>query len=1471
MARNLAGSAQFRGAMRPIALTAPAPPRHRIVDAWVAHEGLGYPLVGAHVRAVAARSAAAGRRVLGRGIVGPAGRVVVDADASRVVDRAYSVQVFDVEGGRLLTETRPRSGGVEVIEVDFDPEEPTARTWSEMANRLQDGRVGRLNELVDHLLLLAGGTSLFADWSLAARIGAVAGLESTLLDPTGVLRQAAPMPSMHQLQQFGAWEAWLDQVLGDDLRGRRGPADGGPVPGRSPVGDPDTLAGYAYEAVNKTQSFESVATVDYPLNLQPLGGGSPSGAIVEIDDFAIVGPAKPLEVDKSTVAYRDYLRTIFAGPPASTGYADRVAALRRRFHQDFETVDTAPTPADRVRNTILHEILRSPVGAEYGFGKDPALIEKQGSRTPREYLEYLVDLTGVPAPELGRRYRLDLDGPEDRPSSYVQQNIDTLQGFYTDNFHGDPDPHPIIPLTYTGPSYGPPYELDPGRAAPFFLHLTEWLDQQRFFAENHLAMKSTFRTGLEAADAAEVLQYVDNYPATRRWTKDVILAESRLHDGHEAYLLGQFGLAREHYLACWDHAMDAYLAADAELVAVPMTTVVATAIAKLPSMLPADHSALEAYVATLSYPGLDLADSTYWDFNNSTHRLEDWVKDNVDARRFALLRLGALILPACLGDTALQLGDHAAAADLFHQATRFLVGHASAPDDAGWPKGVYGGDPWDVTHRVRRSGPLAYTASASTTVHSGEYSYKPMARWVFEGCSGLAGAAARPVERHWLRLRHANVLLEWADELYRTDDGALIRRARELYKAVLLLHGLAPGTDPTWSTSGKLPSKLSFLAGANPNPARRLQVDRARKGLLQIEQQLNFYGLDDSLVPSLRHATLRESADRLAATAKSVQGDLLGYIGDIEDALEQRMVQSSALAKAGLAGQVAARQRDIAQVAVGVAEAHVADVQAQIAALKAEIEDHDSFLGQFQDFASGVKSALGGLPDGAVDTGKSGLLSAGGFGSYQGVGAMSFMAAGPAAVGGYGVMIYAGYSALGSMASAQNGRRGRLEDLSERALPAARAELRARTMQVEIARLSEGIADADADLARDLLRFGEVRTLNLETLGDLADLMRRMLRRVLEAGGRQAWLAERALAFEQATAINIIRLDYVPATRQGIGGADMLIADLDELELTRLAGLDTDVTVPVHVSLAFDHPIAFARLVADGSCRFSTQIAELVAAYPGTHGHRIRGVRATPQTMSGFHQYRGMLTNDGVSAVRAVSGGIDTLLLPPDGLPLGPWSTTTSPDVRESPTRRAFEGSGYDTTWTVDLPELANPYPNDELADVVITFDVVARYSPVLAEADHDDATTATVERAVIASALTQDQPALATLRAGSGPATFHFDVGSMLPGSLTNRSVENVGVVIAAPGDVTGDATLRTPTLADVSLSIVGGIATSNAPPLTDATAPAPPQPLNALVGSDPATTIEVVIDGTLFTQGDLTRARDVVLIVGYRADVAT
>ena len=169
------------------------------------------------------------------------------------------------------------------------------------------------------------------------------------------------------------------------------------------------------------------------------------------------------------------------------------------------------------------------------------------------------------------------------------------------------------------------------------------------------------------------------------------------------------------------------------------------------------------------------------------------------------------------------------------------------------------------------------------------------------------------------------------------------------------------------------------------------------------------------------------------------------------------------------------------------------------------------------------------------------------------------------------------------------------------------------------------------------MRFQKDRFLNVDLWNKLALFAQRLLKRYVDLGARFAWFAERALAYEQARRIDVIRLNYFPTFLRGLTGADRLLADLGELEATRLDGLRLTAPIKHTVSLAREFPVQFGRLKQIGETVFHTSEAALRAAYPGTFGYRIRAVTAAAQSPQG-PPARGMLRNLGISVVTDRAG-----------------------------------------------------------------------------------------------------------------------------------------------------------------------------------------------------------------------------------------
>src|SRR5262250_3389585 len=186
------------------------------------------------------------------------------------------------------------------------------------------------------------------------------------------------------------------------------------------------------------------------------------------------------------------------------------------------------------------------------------------------------------------------------------------------------------------------------------------------------------------------------------------------------------------------------------------------------------------------------------------------------------------LLPACLSEMQLAQGKYA-------DAVRQLIGPAGF--DIFAAAGEF--DPFTGFTvpgilRYTTDGPLPY---ASLSDRSTVPPKVPPSR-----------IPTNRAELGYFKLKLGNATLEWADVLYRSNAPEAIMRARELYKAVLFLHGEDPEITPSWARREAMLPIFPYKKSKR-NPAIVGQVNRARLGFLQINTGLNYYGLSPSFVP----------------------------------------------------------------------------------------------------------------------------------------------------------------------------------------------------------------------------------------------------------------------------------------------------------------------------------------------------------------------------------------------------------------------------------------------------------------------------------------------------------------------------------------------------------------------------------------------------------------------------------------------
>jgi hypothetical protein len=1381
------------------------------------------------------------------------GTLLMMTVAFRVLDEHQDVLVDDVLDVALTA----GEGRVQLMVLLGETEVPPGMLVT-VADSASIAALDRLDLLAGELSVAS--SAIFVGLSLAQRQAVVDQLEQAFLDPTGVLREVAgTVPSLRAMQDPETLTSYLERASGH----------------ASPE-----VAAAAGELVGKVATFHSLTDVDWPISLDDLRRGDLAATVNRFADRFRVG----IDLDigahlfdthtSDRIRYRDYLRAIWTVAASNVLVADGVhlsekearQQLENRFHQDFRTVDDAPRSANEVVAGILTQILLAPVGAGFGFGVAPGTITPRGDRSARDYLDFLIGLSGESAAELEHRYRVDLGRSDAAQSSPVDENVTALQGFLRDTFQSDLEPFHVAPDTIGEP-------IVPSRLqghAPFFLYYDEWLEQQRsFHGENYLDIRRLVAVVMGKEDRAELHNRTlkalgpdgTDYTANWQLVATVLALTDAMEQAHAHYHNGEFGLAKDSYDAA--HAM-ALAAMTSPALGDPV--VIPPEILKRRNLPVTGMPTLQALQASLR------------DENGYLNRFlvsdATWPTD----MRVRLLVISLYVLPLCRADVALATGDYARAVFLYGQATRFVVGLARLSDQGGYKsidkifgffvQYAHGDLPYTVIldspdQRAGATFPYPNEAEADAT-HTGD----PDA---IENLASKVGTHyAHAVEIKLFKLRQANAMLEWADSLYRSDQQSSVQRARELYKGVLWLWGETPPIVPHWP--GEFPITPQLFRQSDENPAIVSQKQRARLGLYKIDAGLNWFGETDDIVPVLRFRPLKEQADRMASAAKAAQVDFIQATEKVENALAEQMRLTTLVEKSTLQAAIGTEQIAIAQADLQVAKEQVAAVEAQVAAKKAEIAKADSLFSQFSDMASGLVKTFTSLPDDTKSAIGAGATSEATGQALVGEGMLG-LGAGASVMTGIGVFAVAGYITMSGMADAASARMGELATLRDKALPAAQRTVESRQHAQTVAEIQKRIAEADLDLAQRLIAFEQDKLLNLQFWVNIAQVARRLMRRYLDNGARLAWLAERALAYEQDRALHLIRLDYHLERLQGVTGADLLAADLAELELTRVEGLKRTMPVKRTVSLARDFPLAYGQLKATGHCSFRTLDAEFRRAYPGTTSYRVRAVSVSVSQADFSAPLRGALVNQGVS-VSHPAGSPDghVLIRPAESLPISEFRLRDDLDVYGLPdeTLLSFEGSAVESFWELEFPAAGNTASLNSLLDVEITFDLRAQFDPRQRSLDLASMPV-TTRHWVLLSAAVFDPGAVGDLQGPAANVTVNLPVHRLaLPAQERNRKLTNVAVFAVDPGRQTFRATLNAvDSGTSVPLVLVDGYAASTLSPDPGAP-PLPPVALDVLAGETTDQAFRLTVDKASNLGVDFADMRDVVLALEYEADLS-
>jgi hypothetical protein len=245
---------------------------------------------------------------------------------------------------------------------------------------------------------------------------------------------------------------------------------------------------------------------------------------------------------------------------------------------------------------------------------------------------------------------------------------------------------------------------------------------------------------------------------------------------------------------------------------------------------------------------------------------------------------------------------------------------------------------------------------------------------------------------------------------------------------------------------------------------------------------------------------------------------------------------------------------------------------------------------------------------------------------------------------------------------------------------------------------------------------------------------------------------------------------------------------------------------------------------------------------------------------------RGILVNHGLSvASRDESLSGEPLLRFPDALAVSESGSGDEGDPRRAEVLNPFEGTGLDTSWTLELDRDASPGWWDAISDIVITIDGLAGFS----EAVRQSAPSRPPRRFILISGARFGEGSIKTIRS-TGTGTVRLDLRNFpFAADEKNRRVTNAMVLLpgARKGTVKSHLHLTSPAVFK-AFPIKDGVATSNGEPLRLAGSTTPDEPLNFAIGKRVEQEWKIeILPSPGADLGDLT---DVVLGVEYRADPA-
>jgi peptidoglycan hydrolase-like protein with peptidoglycan-binding domain len=549
----------------------------------------------------------------------------------------------------------------------------------------------------------------------------------------------------------------------------------------------------------------------------------------------------------------------------------------------------------------------------------------------------------------------------------------------------------------------------------------------------------------------------------------------------------------------------------------------------------------------------------------------------------------------------------------------------------------------------------------------------------------IATTRAHPYAR-FMNLTIVNCLLDFADAQFTTYTPESISEARGLYRQALDLLSQLDAIWPADPVVARNPRLGALSAHAQSNLAK-LQSGRNIAGLLTPIPQSS-----ESLQPSqYRYSALIARAQQIVLLAQQAESAYL-------NAMQQGANEAYTALKAKQDLESANAAVKLENLKVTEANDQVSLAQDQANKSKIEVSNINDLL--YSDIVDLEVKSVG----------------------------LQWLQAGASIVSSLGT------STAGAAASAANSQASLEQKQIDWDAQREQAYNDQNIANNQITLAQDGVAIATQDLANanteaqhasNIVGFLATKFTNVQLYQWMSGVLGSIYSYFLRQATAIARLAESQLAFErQQEASSIIQSDYWRpldpnatqlANTNGLTGADLLLADITQLDQY---ALDTDnfkLQLTKTISLARLDPIAFQQFTQTGTLRFRTPMVLFDRDLPGHYLRLIKEIRVSVTALIPPDDgIKATLTNSGISRVVAAddSGTFRSVVVRRDPQIIAlssPSNATGVFDLTAQPTMLLpFEDLGVDTSWEFIMPRASNQFDFSTISDVLLSIDYTA-------------------------------------------------------------------------------------------------------------------------------------------------------------------